>query len=128
MSLLMHYVSAQNFNWAQELEKTVVKSLATSFGLDFLLFEDKVGGDVDTVNNARQGIWATESEKQRYEQRGKYDSHPYHTHENYIKKGKKDKSLHQAGNLHDPYRNTTMGTGDERHLDHVVPAKEIHED
>ncbi|MBD3897906.1 hypothetical protein IEI94_18780 [Halomonas sp. ML-15] len=119
---------AQDYNWSKELEKTVVNSLATSFGLDFLLFEDKVGGNVDTVHNARQGIWASDSEKQRYENREKYDSHPYHTHENYINTGKRDKPLHQAGDLHDPYRNTTMGAGDERHLDHVISAKEIHND
>lgn len=120
--------SAQDFNWAKELENTVIHSLVTSFGLDFLLFEDKVGGDVDTVHNVREGVWATSREKEIYEQREKYDSHPYHAHENYINTGNKDKPLHQAGDLHDPYRNTTMGLDDERHLDHVISAKEIHND
>ena len=120
--------STQDFDWASELEKTVVSSLATSFGLDFLLFEDQVGGNVDTINNARQGIWATDVEKQRYNQREKYDSHPYHKHENYINTGKQDKPLHQADKLHDPYRNIIMGASDERHLDHVISAKEVHND
>lgn len=42
------------FDWTGELEKTVVNSLVTTFGLDFLLFEDKRGGDVDTVLKARE--------------------------------------------------------------------------
>ncbi|MFZ7234964.1 DNA repair protein [Avibacterium avium] len=42
------------FDWAGELEKTVVNSLVTTFGLDFLLFEDKRGGDVDTIHKARE--------------------------------------------------------------------------
>ena len=50
---------SHEFNWAQELEKTVVRSLTTTFGLDFLLFEDKRGGDVNTVHNVRQGIYAS---------------------------------------------------------------------
>lgn len=120
--------SSQDFYWTKELEKTVVNSLATSFGLDFLLFEDKVGGDIDTIHNARQGVWATDAEKQRYEQRGKYDSDPYHNHDKYKNKGKQDKTLHQASKLHDPYRNITMGAADERHLDHVISAKEVHND
>lgn len=123
----MHSLS-QDYNWIKELEQTVVKSLATSFGLDFLLFEDKVGGNVDTIHNVRQGIWATDIEKQRYEQREKYDSHPYHNDKNYINTGKKDKTLHQAGKLYDPYRNVTMRAADERHLDHVISAKEVHND
>lgn len=127
VSLPMH-TPAQDFNWVTELEKTVVNSLVTSFGLDFLLFEDKIGGNVDTIHNARQGVWATEGEKKRYEQRDKYDSHPYHTHENYINTGKQDKPIHRDGGLHDPYRNTVMGVHDERHLDHVISAKEIHND
>ncbi|NBI42378.1 DNA repair protein [[Haemophilus] felis] len=44
----------KEFNWVEELEKTVVQSLTTSFGLDFLLLEDKKGGDVNTVHNARE--------------------------------------------------------------------------
>ena len=71
---------SQEFNWTKELEKTVVSSLVTSFGLDFLLFKDKKGGDIDTVHNARQGIYATEQERQRFENQQKYDSHQYHSH------------------------------------------------
>lgn len=127
MGPLMH-AAAQDYPWAEELEKTMVNSLATSFGLDFLLFDDKLGGEVDTIHNVRQGVWATEKEKKRYEQRVDYDSAPYHQHDNYIATGRRDKSRHQAGKLKDSYRNITMEAGDKRDLDHVISAKEIHED
>ena len=39
---------ATAYPWAAEIEKTIVQSLVTTFGLDFLLFQDKIGGDVDT--------------------------------------------------------------------------------
>jgi hypothetical protein len=52
-------MSVKTFDWSDEINQVVTKSLVTTFGLDFLLFEDKKGGDVDTINNVRQGIWAT---------------------------------------------------------------------
>jgi len=127
MDIIMH-AAAQDFPWAEELEKTVVTSLVTSFGLDFLLFKDKLGGEVNTVHNVREGIWATEDEKRRFEQRGAYDSTPYHQHENYIATGQQDKVRHQDGQLDDPYRNVVMGFAESRNLDHVISAKEIHDD
>lgn len=122
------HAAARDYPWAEELEKTVVNSLATSFGLDFLLFQDKHGGDVNTVHNARNGVWATEQEKQSFEQRGAYNPDPYHQHENYITTGRRDKATHLAGDLHDPYRNATLTAAQKRNLDHVISAKEIHDD
>lgn len=122
------HAAAQDFPWAEELEKTVINSLATSFGLDFLLFKDKKGGEVDTVHNVRNGVWATATEQQRHEQRGAYESTPYHQHADYIVTGQQDKTLHTAGTLRDPYRNTVMGAHEQRNLDHVISAKEIHDD
>ncbi|RHW21291.1 hypothetical protein [Pseudomonas jilinensis] len=126
--------TATQYPWTEELERTVVHSLATSFGLDFLLFKDKVGGEVDTINNARQGIWASGKEKQRYENREPYDSDKYH--DKYVEKkdsiykktGENDKISQQKGMLHDAYRDTTMARNDPRDLDHVISAKEIHND
>lgn len=122
------HAAAQEFPWAEELEKTVITSLTTSFGLDFLLFKDKPGGEVDTIHNVRSGVWATEAEKQRFAQRGEYDSTPYHQHANYIATGQRDKASQAAGTLDDPYRNTVMAAHEQRNLDHVISAKEIHDD
>lgn len=122
------HAAAQNFPWAEELEKTVITSLTTSFGLDFLLFKDKQGGEVDSINNVRNGIWATDAEKQSFEGRGDYDSTPYHQHANYIATGQKDKASQATGTLKDPYRNKVMAAHEQRNLDHVISAKEIHDD
>lgn len=126
--------AASQYPWIEELEKTVIHSLTTSFGLDFLLFKDKVGGEVDTIHNVRQGIWATDNEQKRYENRETYDSDKYHDKEvktkdsTYKTTGANDKISQQEGKLHDPYRNTSMGAGAPRHTDHVISAKEVHDD
>ena len=122
--------TAANYPWVDELEKTVVNSLVTSFGLDFLLFKDKLGGDVNTVHNVRQKVWATDEEQRRYEQRGDYaeQSAAYHQHENYQATGARDKGLQQEGNLHDAYRSKTMAAHEQRNLDHVISASEVHDD
>ncbi|GFM53522.1 hypothetical protein PSCICE_47890 [Pseudomonas cichorii] len=122
------HAAAQDFPWAEELEKTVITSLTTTFGLDFLLFKDKLGGEVDTIHNVRNGVWATEAEKQAFERRGEYDSTPYHQHASYIATGQKDKASQAAGTLEDPYRNKVMAAHEQRNLDHVISAKEIHDD
>lgn len=118
------------YPWYEELEETVINSLTTSFGLDFLLFKDKLGGEIDTIQNVRQGVWATEKEEQRYFQRADYDSKAYHTHENYKKTGDNDKKKQIKGQLKDDYRNMTMGTNEigKRDLDHVISAKEVADD
>ena len=112
----------------RELEKTVVSSLATSFGLDFLLFEDKLGGNVNTIHNVRQGIYATDEAKQAYEDRGAYDNRAYHSHDKYKDRGNKDKNDLVDGKLFDAYRQKVMAGNEGRHLDHIIYAKSIHDD
>ncbi len=122
-------MTVTTFDWSQEINQVVTKSLVTTFGLDFLLLEDKKGGDVDTIHNVRQGIWATEEERQKYEQQEAYDSHAYHQHENYIKKGRDDKKQQQDGTLKDGYRKDKKLTQNQkRDLDHVISAYEVHHD
>ncbi|MDG6240016.1 DNA repair protein, partial [Glaesserella parasuis] len=115
------------FDWTGELEKTVVNSLVTTFGLDFLLFEDKRGGDVDTINNVRQGIYATDEAKNAYDSRGDYDGSIYRTHEDYKEKGRKDKKAIENGELYDAY-NKNNKLNRKREIDHTISAKEIHDD
>ena len=123
-----------DFHLTEELHKTIVHSLVSSFGLDFLLFEDKKGGDVATINNARKhqngdsDIFLSDDVKQGYDHRGKYDSHAYHADKSYIEKGKADKALHMEGKLHDSYRNSDMQRDEKRQLDHIISASEVHND
>lgn len=127
-SCIMQNADAAAYPWAQEIERTVVQSIATTFGLDFLLFKDKLGGDVDTINNVRQDVYASSEEKNRFDSREDYDSAKYHSHKNYIEAGRFDKQLQQAGKLVDGYKNQRMGINENRDLDHVISAKEIHDD
>ncbi|WP_147473722.1 coiled-coil domain-containing protein [Allofranklinella schreckenbergeri] len=115
-------------NWFQEVEKTIVQSLVSSFGLDFLLFKDQVGGNVDTIHNVRQGIYATEAERKKFESRPGYSGAEYHSHKNYIEKNARDKELHAQGRLYDEYRGKYMATNEIKNLDHVVPAFEVWND
>lgn len=122
-------MSSKTFDWSSEINQVITKSLVTTFGLDFLLFEDKKGGDVDTIHNVRQGIWATEAEKIKYENREKYDSTAYHQHDNYIQKGRNDKQAQEKGTLKDNYRkDENLSKGQNRDLDHVISAYEVHND
>ena len=50
----------KEFDVLKELEKTVLQNLVQSFGLDFILLEDKRGGDVDTIHNVRE--WQREND------------------------------------------------------------------
>lgn len=122
--------AATNYPWTAELEKTVIHSLVTSFGLDFLLFQDKQGGDVNTIHNVRNDVWATEEEKLKYDSRGEYRDikDAYHQHANYKETGARDAKLQDEGKLFDPYRGKTMKENEQRNLDHVISAKEIHDD
>nr|WP_278989093.1 cobalamin adenosyltransferase [Plesiomonas shigelloides] len=121
--------ATKTFDWGEELHQTVVKSLTTSFGLDFLLFEDKIGGDVDTIHNARKNIYANDAEREKYEQRGEYNSDEYHKkHKNYNDTKDKGKAMREAGTLTDTYTGETFVANATIHLDHVVSAKEIHDD
>ncbi|WP_439213356.1 cobalamin adenosyltransferase [Duffyella gerundensis] len=118
----------KTFDWGEELHQTVVKSLATSFGLDFLLFEDKVGGNVDTIHNARQQVYATAKEREKYAKRGDYNSTSYHHHENYIATNREGKAKRKAGTLTDTYTGETFAYNGKTNLDHIKSAKEVHDD
>lgn len=120
--------ATKTFDWGEELHQTVVKSLTTSFGLDFLLFEDKNGGDVDTIHNARHQVYASDSEREKYENRGDYNSYVYHHHDNYITTNREGKAKREAGTLADSYTGKNFAFNDKTNLDHVISAKEVHDD
>ena len=62
----------------------VIYSITNTFGVGKLASAfDKKGGNVATVHNVRQGIYATEEEHQKFDARGEYDSNAYHSHDAY---------------------------------------------
>lgn len=150
----MSVTNTKNFRLVDELNKTVTNSLVTTFGLDFLLFEDKKGGDVATIHNARQhqkgdtDIYMSDDVQQDYSNRGDYKPNKrdgngniitdgngkpkkeelYHSHPNYKARGREDKSRQQRGELVDEFRGKTMASDEPRQLDHVISSHEVHDD
>lgn len=116
------------FDVLKEFEKTVLEKLVQSFGLDFILLNDKLGGEVDTIHNVRQGIFATKKEKEKYQNRSKYDSHQYHGDQRYIQYNKHLSELKKQGNLTDGYTYKQFDPNNIINLDHIISANEIHND
>lgn len=117
----------------KQYERVIVESLITSFGLDFLI-NDRYGGDVDTVLNVRkigkdeQMMYKNSKNEEIYNNQRNYDSHKYHNHENYKNKNKEIKKLKEQGLLYDSYTGKNIGYNGKSDLDHVISAKEIHQD
>lgn len=117
----------------KQYERVLVESLVSAFGLDFFI-KDRHGGDVDTIHNVRQigqdkeMHYKNQSNAQAYENRGDYNSSEYHSHKSYIEKNREVKRQKQEGTLKDAYTNERIGPNQKSDLDHVISAKEIHED
>lgn len=120
-------------NIFDQYEKVVVQALATSFGLDFLV-HDQHGGDVDTIHNVRQ-IGKDEKMKYKntanendYNNRGDYNSNSYHSDKRYIERNREIKSQKEIGKLKDAYTGESVARNGKTDLDHVISAKEVHDD
>ncbi len=118
--------------WA-EYERVIVESLITSFGLDFIV-GDQHGGDVDTVHNVRQigsdpaMKYKNEKNAADYKNRGAYDSDKYHKDSRYIEINRKVSKKKKEGTLEDTYTGKKVDRNADMDLDHVIAAKEIHDD
>ncbi|WP_333960705.1 hypothetical protein [Clostridium perfringens] len=117
----------------KQYERVIVESLITSFGLDFIV-KDQHGGDIDTINNVRKigkdekMYYKNKRNQADYENRGEYDSYLYHSHKDYKEKNKQINKDKKEGKLKDAYTGKNIGINDKSDLDHVISAKEIHED
>ncbi len=113
-----------------QYEQIVVKSLITSFGLDGILFHDKKGGDVDTLVTVRDPTveYADKANEEAYHNRGDYDSHAVHSDSRYIATNRWFKAVKKAGNLYDAYTGERFDRNADTNLDHIVSAKEMHDD
>ena len=107
----------------------VIKSIVTPFGLGKIVSAyDKIGGNVNTIHNVRDGIYATEKEQKAYENRGVYNSDEYHKDTNYININKKYSKDRKDGNATDYMTGKKLNQNVSHDLDHVKSAKEIHDD
>ncbi len=86
------------------------------------------GGNVHTTHNVRQGIYASDKEKQAYENRGEYDSDIYHKDKTYKEINKEQSALKKEGKLDDYMTGKKINPNDKTDLDHIVAAKTIDND
>ena len=107
----------------KECKNKVVEGVVIPFGLGGVVAHyDKNGGNVNTVHNVREGVYATEDERRRYRKRGEYDGAAYHSHSKY----KEVNARAKQGPVDDAYvGGKVRGI---QNLDHVVAAKEVHDD
>ena len=127
-----------------EYERVIVESLITSFGLDSLI-KDQHGGDVDTIHNVREigkdslMAYKNAENQTEYENREKYDTAAYHSdtaftkikssaRKNFDENGATIQEAYVEGNDLIPRNNNTIPREKQGQLDHVMSAKEIHED
>ncbi|MGB4497288.1 MAG: hypothetical protein WBI40_01195 [Methylococcaceae bacterium] len=110
-------------------KKSVLQSVVVPFGLGyFVAGYDKKGGNIDTVHNARNGVYASEKERISYENRAKYDSDKVHKDKRYINRNREISEARKNGGVQDAYSDKILGRHDKVDLDHVISAKQIHED
>lgn len=139
---MTNMIIRNEFNWVEELENTVLESLVKTFGLDSRLFDDKRGGDVDTIHKAREwqkqqgnnsnnkddSIYMSQDFIESYKRRREYDPEKYHKSKSYIKNNKNISQEKKEGTLVDAYTGEQVSTNAKVDQDHVVSAKEIHDD
>lgn len=114
----------------RQYEEVVVRSLFSSFGLDPLLFTDQRGGDVDTLLTVRDKEIRFKNTKYEtaYQNRGDYNSNQVHSDSSYCAKNKEVSEAKKSGNLWDAYTGEKLSPNAHVDLDHVVSAKEVHDD
>lgn len=112
-----------------ECRQRLLHSIIGPFGLGKVVAAwDKVGGNVDTLHNVRQGVYATETEKTRYDERGEYNSDPYHKHDKYKAKNAEHSRKKKAGEGVDAYTGEALKVNTDAEQDHLISAKSIHND
>lgn len=121
---------------------TILHSIITSFGLDFIV-RDQNGGDVDTILGVREsGQYKNRQNELNYLSRGGYDSVAYHHNEAYDSTIRAARTSQQF--IDDAYvpgnriyygkasfletNEIHPGFNRRANLDHVISAKEIHDD
>ncbi len=118
-------------------KRTILHSIVTSFGLDFII-RDQNGGDVDTIHNVREtGQYKNAQNALDYQTRGDYDSFEYHGGNAFYREFKHDaRSKFELDDAYFPNHKVYYGKSrdlkenpfKQASLDHVISAKEIHDD
>ncbi|MGH8386777.1 MAG: hypothetical protein ACRESJ_14990 [Pseudomonas sp.] len=113
-----------------ETRQSTLQSVAVTFGVGKILSAyDKAGGSVDTIHNARAGVYATDEAQKAYLDRGEYNTYDYHQKDQrYAETNRKATKDRLAGNLSDTYTGDLLGLEESQSLDHTIAAEWIHKD
>jgi hypothetical protein len=105
-------------------KKSVLQSVVVPFGLGAIVAGfDKKGGNITTVHNAENNVFANKKDAERYN--AEFDRKDYEDGG----LGSKRKPLFQENDkVFDAYTGKEIPKDGRTHLDHVISAKEIHED
>ena len=129
LDILENEFDDQKFdNLISACKQNVLQSIVTPFGLGRIISSfDKNGGNVTTLHNFRDGVVATEEDNKRY-QEWKNRENTYN-HKDYEKDfNKKRKEIFKNTNdLRDGYTGKEIPKDGGSHLDHVIPAKKMHQ-
>lgn len=111
----------------------LLRSVAVPFGLGHIVAAyDRTGGDVHTVHNVRNRVYASDDKAKEYEQRGPYDKQvkdACHSTPSYISTNATYSEQRKAGTLEDSYTGEALSAKPGSfHLDHVISAKTVHDD
>lgn len=127
-----------------EYERVVIKSLITSFGLDFLI-SDQHGGDVDTIHNVRKIdtdpnlYYKSSVNEESYKNKEAYNGVDYHrgglfqtkkhnARENWQATGVDIKDEYTGGSIGFHGHTKAIPPNKKAELDHIIAAKEIDTD
>lgn len=127
-SLQAQLPKEQMGNLLEQCKDNVIDTITNQFGLMGVMLNAKDGGNVHTTNNVRQGVYANDKERQKYENRGEYDSTSYHQDKAYIEINRKQSALKKEGKAVDYMTGKSINPNDSVDLDHIVSAKNIHDD
>ncbi|MGE6993777.1 hypothetical protein ACQKIK_10250 [Pseudomonas sp. NPDC047961] len=113
-----------------ESRRGALQAIVVPFGLGRMLSAyDKVGGNVDTIHNARNEVYATKKAEDAYKANEPYDDRKYHNKDtHYVERNRSETGKREKGELKDAYTGDTLGLKESQSLDHTISAKEIHTD
>ena len=81
----------------QQCTTSAINAINSQFGLAPAILSSKDGGNVNTTNNARKGIYASQAEKDKYDNKETYSSEVYHSHPEYIRQNKVQGEVYKRG-------------------------------
>ena len=118
-------------------KRTILHCIVTSFGLDFIV-RDQNGGDVDTIHGVREtGQYKNPQNASDYANRGDYDTIAYHGGNDFYREFKQEaRRQFELDDAYFPNNSVYYGKASylkehpfkQASLDHIISAKEIHDD